>query len=194
MRETDVTRVGGLAGLLAAVSLIVSLIVQAFIIVSSPQLGREPTPEDIAAFLAQHRLALAVIGALLLTGAFLFLLLLRGVHAFLGTTRLSATGVAVGLLGALGIALFGSGGLLSFTPPEFLISNLTDALLGLAFLLLGAAMLRDSRLRAWYGWTSVGMGSLLLIASGTIADPHLAQLFLIIWSIALGLKTRTRPT
>lgn len=97
-------------------------------------------------------------------------------------------------MGALGIALFGFGGLLSFTPPEFLISNLTDALLGLAFLLLGAAMLRDSRLRAWYGWTSVGMGSLLLIASGTIADPHLAQLFLIIWSIALGLKTRTRPT
>lgn len=72
MRETDVTRVGGLSGLLAAVSLIVSLIVQAFIIVSSPQLGREPTPEEIAAFLAQHRLALAVIGALVLTGAFLF--------------------------------------------------------------------------------------------------------------------------
>jgi len=39
------------------------------------------------------------------------------------------------------------------------------------------------------GWVSVAMGSLLVFAGvSPVADPHLAQLFVIVWSAVFGLR------
>lgn len=171
--------------MLASGTLLVSLAVNAWIIIGAG-LGAEPGPEEIAAFLTENRLALAIVGLLIIGAALFFVLLLRGIYSWLAGSGLARVGVAVGALGAVSVAIFGSGALLDYVPPEWIVSRAADAFLGLAFLTLGIAMLRH---RSRSGWASIAMGVLLTVAGmGPVADPHLAQLFVIVWSTVFGLR------
>lgn len=66
--------------MLASGTLLVSLAVNAWIIIGAG-LGAEPGPEEIAAFLTENRLALAIVGLLIIGAALFFVLLLRGIYS-----------------------------------------------------------------------------------------------------------------
>jgi uncharacterized membrane protein (UPF0136 family) len=185
MVAEEATMRGGRAGLLCAAALVVSLAVQAWIIITAG-LGSEPGPEEVATFFEEYRLGLAIVGLLIIVAVLFFLVLLRGLYSWLGGSALPAFAVATGVLGAASMTVFGAGPLFGYFPPEWIVSNAADVFLGLTFLMAGVVMLQH---RYRLGWVSVAMGLVLVIAGvSPVADPHLAQLFVIVWSAVFGLR------
>lgn len=178
-----------------------SLAVQAVVIATS-DLGPSPSPAEIEAWQAESRLGIAAVGALLMAGASFLIVFVRRLGPHLrggrfvaaGTWLLGAGGVAMALYGAFAV-VFAVVGVVN--PPELIVSNLTDALVGAGLLVMGGVEWSRRTAPRPVGGLGLLLGaSLLTLAWTPAADPHAAQVGLLIWLVAraghLAWKARSR--
>lgn len=210
--EEKLLRLGGIAGLLAAVSLVLSFAVTAALFLSL-DLPADADTADVLPVLREHGTILGLIVALIVAGALLAFVLFLALEERLRRTTFGRSGASLGAVAAIVHAVGAVEVRVTQSQVAALYSEasadekntvvqLTDAVgavaeglwtvastvfLAAGFLAIGLAIFEGEDFSRRFGWFTVILGALLTL-SLLRPDPHLLEIFLIIWLIPMGLK------